>query len=57
VIKIDTEICTICGGCIDICPATAISMINDKVIIDNDICTECKICVKICPVNAPSERK
>ena len=54
-IKINTETCTSCGGCIDICPATAISMINDKVVIDNDICTECKICVRICPVNAPAE--
>ena len=54
-IKINTEICTACGGCIDICPATAISMIDDKVVIDNDTCTGCKICVKICPVNAPVE--
>ncbi len=56
-IKINTEVCTVCGGCIDICPATAISMINDNVVIDNDLCTECKICVKICPVNAPAEEE
>ncbi len=54
-IKIDTDVCTTCGGCIDLCPAIAISMINDRVVIDNDTCDECKICVKVCPVRAPKE--
>ena len=54
-IKIDQDKCTACGGCIDLCPVIAISMIDDKVQTDNDICTECKICVKACPVNAPGE--
>jgi ferredoxin len=54
-IKIDQDKCTGCGGCIDLCPVIAISMIDDRVLIDNDTCTECKICVKACPVNAPEE--
>ncbi len=54
-IKIDQDKCTGCGGCIDLCPVIAISMIDDTVLIDNDTCTECKICVKACPVNAPDE--
>ena len=54
-IKIDQDKCTGCGGCIDLCPVIAISMIDDKVLIDNDICTGCKICVKACPINAPGE--
>jgi ferredoxin len=54
-IRIDQDKCTGCGGCIDLCPVIAISMIDDKVLIDNDTCTECKICVKACPVNAPKE--
>ncbi|MEE8382552.1 MAG: 4Fe-4S dicluster domain-containing protein [Thermodesulfobacteriota bacterium] len=32
--RIDTEKCLGCGGCIDLCPAIAISMINDVVLID-----------------------
>ena len=52
-VKIDRDVCTGCGGCIDLCPAIALSMVDDKVQVDNDICTECKICVKVCPVNAP----
>ena len=54
-IRIDQDNCTGCGGCIDLCPVIAISMIDDRVLIDNDICTECKICVKACPINEPEE--
>ncbi len=54
-ITINQEKCTGCGGCIDLCPSIAISMIEDKVIINPDICSECQICVKVCPVNAPTE--
>lgn len=54
-IRIDQDKCTGCGGCIDLCPVIAISMIDDRVLIDNDTCTECKICVKACPVNAPEK--
>lgn len=54
-ITINTEKCTGCGGCIDLCPSIAIGMIQDVVIIDPEICTECKICVKVCPMRAPYE--
>ena len=52
---INTEKCTGCGGCIDLCPSIAISMIQDVVTIDPEICTECGICVKVCPMRAPYE--
>ena len=54
-VKINRDVCTGCGGCIDLCPTIAISMVDDKVQVDNELCTECKICVKVCPVNAPSQ--
>ncbi len=53
-VTISTDVCTGCGGCIDLCPAIAISMVDDKAVVDNEPCTDCKICVKVCPVNAPS---
>lgn len=56
-VTIDLNTCTGCGGCIDLCPALAINMINDEVIIDHEICMECGICTKLCPVNAPREVK
>ena len=52
-VTIDTNKCTGCGGCIDLCPVIAISMINDLVVVNNSLCTECGICVKVCPVRAP----
>lgn len=52
-ISIDSAKCVGCGGCIDLCPAIAISMINDLVVIDAQLCTECSICVKVCPMRAP----
>jgi NAD-dependent dihydropyrimidine dehydrogenase PreA subunit len=54
-IAISTEKCVSCGGCIDLCPAIAISMVDDVVTIDSETCTECKICVKVCPMRAPCE--
>jgi len=52
-VKIDSDKCVGCGGCIDLCPSIAISMIDDLVVIDAQLCTECGICVKVCPMNAP----
>jgi NAD-dependent dihydropyrimidine dehydrogenase PreA subunit len=50
---INTEVCVVCGGCIDLCPTTAIRMIDDNVNIDTEKCVDCGICVKVCPLNAP----
>ncbi len=52
---IQQEVCTGCGGCIDLCPVIAVSMVDDRAVINPDSCTDCKICVKVCPVNAPYE--
>jgi flavin-dependent dehydrogenase/NAD-dependent dihydropyrimidine dehydrogenase PreA subunit len=54
-VTIETAACTQCGGCIDLCPVTAINMIDDAVVIDNNICTECGICSRVCPVRAPQK--
>jgi len=54
-VVIAQDICTGCGGCIDLCPAIAISMVDDKAFINSELCTGCAICVKVCPVNAPAE--
>ena len=54
-VMIETSKCVGCGGCIDLCPAIAISMINDVVTVDEELCTECSTCVRVCPMRAPYE--
>ena len=52
-VSIDLEKCVTCGGCLDLCPSTAMRMFDDKVEIDPDECVGCKICMQACPLGAP----
>ncbi len=52
-IRIDRETCVGCGGCVDLCPRTAICFIKDRAFVDVALCLECKTCVNVCPVKAP----
>ncbi|HKI90526.1 MAG TPA: 4Fe-4S binding protein [Draconibacterium sp.] len=52
--KVNTELCTGCGSCIDVCPMEAISLIDGKAFIKEDICTNCRVCENECPVEAIS---
>lgn len=51
--KIDPNLCTACGACIDECPVEAISE-GDVYSIDPDTCTDCGACADVCPVEAIS---
>ena len=53
--KLNFETCTGCGACANICPHSAIKMIEDKKgflkpEIDKNKCTNCGLCEKNCPV-------
>ena len=54
-IRVDREKCVGCGGCVDLCPRTAIKFTKDRASVDTQLCLECKTCVKVCPVKAPQE--
>jgi ferredoxin len=54
-VKIDVEACVGCGGCIDLCPATAITLVKDRSQVNIDLCLECFTCVQVCPVKAPQQ--
>lgn len=49
------DLCTGCGTCVGLCPASAIEMVIDHKkginipVINGERCTECGICVKVCP--------
>ncbi len=50
--KINRELCTGCGACIDVCPMEALILENGKARIIEDNCSNCRICVRYCPVAA-----
>ncbi|MBN2301419.1 MAG: 4Fe-4S binding protein [Lentisphaerae bacterium] len=52
--KVDTEKCTGCGLCVDVCPTEAITLTNDKAKVDAEKCVDCGQCVEECPNNAIS---
>ncbi|HAL45489.1 MAG: ferredoxin [Planctomycetes bacterium GWF2_42_9] len=49
------EHCNKCGQCVDACPAGAIQITEDQVIIDADNCVECGFCIDECPQKAIEE--
>jgi len=52
--KIDPDICTGCGTCIDVCPMGAISLKDRTAYIDESKCGNCRLCINECPVEAIS---
>ena len=44
--------CTLCGECVKRCPAQAISLTQDAVVLDRDACTACGVCTDWCLNNA-----
>lgn len=50
--RIDPELCTACGTCIDQCPVSALSMDEDIPLVDADTCITCFCCQEICPEKA-----
>ncbi len=50
-IRVDRDLCTGCGSCVEICLYNGIAMINDIAQITDD-CNLCGACVDVCPVEA-----
>jgi len=48
----DHNVCTLCGTCVEICPAHAISIIDNLITFDPTLCIKCCACVKNCPSEA-----
>ena len=52
-LKMESDKCTGCGKCIEVCPHNVFIMSNGKsTIADKDSCIECGACVKNCPFKA-----
>ncbi len=56
-IRVDKEKCTGCGLCVNICPFSAISLVDNKAAIDLEKCTLCGACAQICKPKAIEIKK
>jgi len=50
--RVNRDLCTGCGTCIDQCPVSALSMIENMPLVDADTCITCFCCQEICPEKA-----
>ena len=48
----DSDKCLRCGGCVGVCPATALDLTEHGLVCDGSRCTSCRACVQFCPVGA-----
>ena len=52
-LELDTERCTGCGMCTEVCPRAVFTLEAGKAkITDRDACMECGACARNCPVEA-----
>ncbi|MDF9408748.1 4Fe-4S binding protein [Pelotomaculum isophthalicicum JI] len=52
-LKMNSDRCTGCGMCIEVCPHKVFDLKNGRSeIVDKDACMECGACAKNCPFNA-----
>ncbi len=49
---IDTDACTGCGNCVDVCRYNAVEIINNKAVVDIINCEGCNACAVVCPEDA-----
>ena len=51
-ILIRTERCDGCGACVEVCPNSAIYLVEGVATVDSQLCRECEACVAACPTEA-----
>ena len=50
--RVDPQLCTGCGNCIETCPVQCISMNRSSAVIDKGKCIQCYCCSEVCPDHA-----
>lgn len=54
---VDTDKCTLCGKCEEVCTYNAIVIIRDKVLLFKELCHVCGACSVVCPEDAVIEEE
>ena len=62
VVKIDEDLCSVCGVCVPLCKYEALSIEPDgkdkeKIVVDKVECRGCGLCVSACPSGAISQKE
>ena len=52
---IDSEKCTGCGTCEEMCPVEALTVEKEKAVVDAETCVDCGTCIEECLEKAISE--
>ncbi len=52
--SVDTEKCSGCAECTEVCPLDAISVPEKVAVVDESTCGDCGACVDACPNEAIS---
>ncbi|MBN2101606.1 MAG: 4Fe-4S binding protein [Candidatus Aenigmarchaeota archaeon] len=55
-ITVNRDKCARCGGCVSVCPVSALTLTEHGIECDKK-CINCSTCVKFCPVHALSLKK
>ena len=50
--KIDRDLCTGCGLCVEVCPARTLSLEDGKAVVTGDRSLNCGHCQAVCPTGA-----
>ena len=51
-VSVFVEKCDRCGTCISVCPANALMLLTETLVLDVKRCTGCGTCVTVCPFGA-----
>ncbi len=51
-IWLDVTRCTGCGACVEICPTSALTLVEGKAHLDDALCKGCEACIQACPAGA-----
>jgi NAD-dependent dihydropyrimidine dehydrogenase PreA subunit len=51
-IVVRAECCDGCGECVEVCPTSAIYLVDGVATVDHALCRECEVCLTACPREA-----
>ena len=62
IVKIDEDLCSVCGACVPLCKYDALSIEPDgkdkeKIVVDKIECRGCGLCLSACPSGAITQRE